>query len=125
MNGDLRKCDICHEIKPIEDFSLAYPRRCKHCVSIQEKQKRIAKKKEEERMNLEKNRLYISIPISGHDIEEVKKRANEIKESFIPYYDEVLTPFDVCNEKDKPYQYYMGRDVEALLCCKEVFMSAG
>ena len=69
----------------------------------------------------------MSIPISGHDLEEVKEKARNIREWVL--WDEfglekgwhrpdVITPFDVCHEPDKPYSYYMGKDIEALLECE-------
>jgi hypothetical protein len=34
---------------------------------------------------------------------------------------EVITPFDACSEPDKPYSYYMGESVKALLECDAVY----
>ena len=67
---------------------------------------------------MKRERIYISIPISGHDLEKVKEKARNIREWVL--WDEfgldrgwhrpdVITPFDVCPEPDKPYSYYMGR----------------
>lgn len=47
-----------------------------------------------------KKRIYISTPITGQDIDEVKKKSEELKqrikgESSEPC--EVITPFDVCS----------------------------
>ena len=60
-------------------------------------------------------KLYISIPITGRPIEEAKRHAENIKAQLTPYGHECITPFDVCPETDKPYAYYMGHDIEALL----------
>lgn len=57
---------------------------------------------------MKKTKVYISLPISGHDIEQVKKRAEEVKQRIQNDRVEVITPFDVCDEKDRPYSYYMG-----------------
>lgn len=70
-------------------------------------------------------KIYLSIPITGHDIEEVKARAAKLKQLLTSSWNEVITPFDVCQEKDKPYSYYMGRDIEALLECDAIFMAEG
>ena len=60
-------------------------------------------------------KLYISIPITGRTIEEAKQHAENIKATLTPYGYECITPFDVCPGTDKPYAYYMGRDIEELL----------
>lgn len=70
-------------------------------------------------------KIYVSIPITGHDIEQVKARAAIIKQFLSSEWNEVITPFDVCPETDKPYSYYMGRDIEALLECDAIFMADG
>ena len=80
---------------------------------------------------MKRKRIYISIPISGHDIEEVKAKAIDIIERLL--WDElgiengldIITPFDVCPEPDKPYSYYMGKDIEALLECDAIFLCEG
>ena len=83
---------------------------------------------------MKRKRIYISIPISGHDIEEVKAKAIDIIERLL--WDvfelkkgrnrpDVITPFDVCPEPDKPYSYYMGKDIEALLECDAIYLCEG
>lgn len=73
-------------------------------------------------------RIYVSLPISGYDLDERKAEAKRIKSklnfcglSII----KVITPFDVCPEADKPYSYYMGKDIEALLECDAIYMCKG
>lgn len=70
-------------------------------------------------------KIYVSLPITGHDIEQAKARAAIIKQLLSSEWNTVITPFDVCPEKDKPYSYYMGRDIEALLECDAIFMANG
>ena len=83
---------------------------------------------------MKRKRIYISIPISGHDIEEVKGKAIDIIERLL--WDvfelkkgrnrpDIITPFDVCHEPDKPYSYYMGKDIEALLECDAIYLCEG
>lgn len=74
---------------------------------------------------MKKTKVYISLPISGHDIEQVKKRAEEVKLRIQNDRVEVITPFDVCDEKDRPYSYYMGRDIEALIECDGIYVCNG
>lgn len=72
-----------------------------------------------------KKRIYISLPITGEDIEKVKARAEEVKVRLTNNGMDAITPFDVCDEKDKPYSYYMGRDIEALIDCDMIYMCKG
>ena len=80
------------------------------------------------------SKIYISIPISGHDLEEAKAKARDIRESLLcdvfgfrmgQNRPDVITPFDVCPEPDKPYSYYMGKDIEALLECDAIYLCEG
>ena len=74
---------------------------------------------------MKKTKVYISLPISGHDIEQVKRRAEEVKQRIENDNVEAITPFDVCDEKDRPYSYYMGRDIEALIECDGIYVCNG
>ena len=78
---------------------------------------------------MKRKRIYISIPISGHDLTEVKEDAeykqNTLYWAYKPNEWEIITPFDVCPEPDKPYSYYMGKDIEALLECDAIYMCEG
>lgn len=72
--------------------------------------------------------LYISLPITGHDLETVKQRAKNIALRYRRYFSEprhTVTPFDVCDEKDRPYSYYMGKDIERLLECDGAVFARG
>ena len=60
-------------------------------------------------------KLYISIPISGRPLIDAKCQAERIKARLTEHGHECITPFDVCPESGKPYAYYMGKDIEALL----------
>ena len=62
-------------------------------------------------------RIYVSIPISGRSIEEAKLHATAIARQLTAFGHEVVTPFDVCPDRNKPYAYCMGRDIEVLLEC--------
>ena len=83
---------------------------------------------------MKRKRIYISIPISGHDLEEVKAKARDISERLLcdvfgfkkgRNRPDVITPLDVCPEPGKPYSYYMGKDIEALLECDVIFLCEG
>ena len=72
--------------------------------------------------------------ISAHDLEEVKTKARIVSERLLwdvfelkkgRHRPDVITPFDVCPEPDKPYSYYMGKDIEVLLECDAIFLCEG
>lgn len=71
-----------------------------------------------------KKKLYISLPISGVDLNIAKSQAFHFADIFRNDYN-VITPFSVCPEPDKPYSYYMGKDIEALIECDAIFMAPG
>lgn len=64
-------------------------------------------------------KVYISLPITGYDIEERKAVARAAKQwlSEMKTTGEVITPFEVCNAPELGYAHCMGRDIEALLGC--------
>ncbi|MCM1221898.1 MAG: DUF4406 domain-containing protein [Lachnospiraceae bacterium] len=68
-----------------------------------------------------KERVYISLPISGRNLDEVIKRANLIKSSLGEEY-EPITPFDICPDSTLPYNELMGRDVAELLKCNTILL---
>lgn len=71
-------------------------------------------------------RLYVSLPISGYDLERRKEYAKEIKRWLSAgNWSCVITPFDVCPDSDKPYSYFMGKDIEALLECDAIYLCEG
>lgn len=57
-------------------------------------------------------KIYVSLPITGHDIEQAKARAAIIKQFLSSEWNEVITPFDVCTETDKPYSYTWGETLK-------------
>lgn len=80
--------------------------------------------------------VYISIPISGYDLDERKAYAYNVKHLLASKLQNnavhrdmqlnyIMTPFDVCSEPDKPYSYYMGKDIEALLECDVIYLCEG
>ena len=60
-------------------------------------------------------KAYISIPISGRPLPDAKYQAECIKAKLTEHGHECITPFDVCPEYGKPYAYYRGKDIEAML----------
>lgn len=68
-----------------------------------------------------KKKVYISLPISGRNIENVKRRAEVLKSIVADDY-EALTPFDICPDSTLPYHELMGRDIAMLLQCQVILL---
>ena len=69
--------------------------------------------------------IYISLPISGSQFDACQARARRIQELLANLGHRTVTPFDACSEPRKPYAYYMGRDIQALLGCDAIFLLSG
>lgn len=67
-----------------------------------------------------KKKLYISLPISGRDLEAVKRRADYLKEAIVSDDYKGVTPFDICQDSTLPYSELMGRDIAGLMECDGV-----
>jgi hypothetical protein len=70
-------------------------------------------------------KIYISLPITGHDIDEVEARciftkAVIEKKGHIP-----ISPLDVSSDPDATYAQHMGNDIAALLECDAVLFLEG
>lgn len=61
--------------------------------------------------------MYLSLPISGRDINTVKNRVKHLKEIFISDEYELVSPFDICPDSSLPYNELMGRDIAGLMEC--------
>lgn len=70
-------------------------------------------------------KVYVTLPISGHNLYDQQKLAKQVKKELEEAGYTVITPFDVVQEKDKPYNYCMGKDIEALLSCDAICMCSG
>lgn len=75
-------------------------------------------------------KIYISIPISGHDLSAQREKANEIADKLRKLGHEPVNPFDTpeapqgLSDKEK-YAYYMGEDIKRLFTCDAVFLCNG
>ena len=75
-------------------------------------------------------KIYISIPMTGHDLATQRAKAAEIAEQIRALGHEPVNPFDTpepqgdLSEKEK-YAYFMGEDVKRLLMCDAIFMCEG
>lgn len=72
-----------------------------------------------------KKRIYISLPITGIDIDLVQARSSvKRKELQLEGY-EAITPFDVSSDPGSSYAYHMGKDIQALLESDAVYFCRG
>lgn len=70
-------------------------------------------------------KIYISIPITGHDIEEVESDCIWAAGVIQAKGHTPVSPLDVSPETDATYARHMGRDIEALLLVDAVLFMPG
>ena len=70
-------------------------------------------------------KVYISLPITGHDIEEVEARCIFAKSVLKRKGHTPVSPLDVSDNPDASYAEHMGRDISALLECDAVVFLEG
>ena len=68
-----------------------------------------------------KTKLYVSLPISGRALDEVKKEADLVRKRWESENIQVVTPFDVCRGY-QDYNYCMGKDIETILNCDGIIL---
>lgn len=69
-----------------------------------------------------KKKMYLSLPITGRKLDQVKSYAKKVKSYWVEKGFEVVTPFEVCPIDGMPYEYYMGKDIMALLRCDGIIL---
>lgn len=74
---------------------------------------------------MNKMKLYVSLPITGCKLDTVRRDASTYKKLWQDEGYEVVTPFDLSPESNKPYSYHMGKDIEGLLECEAVYFAPG
>lgn len=65
-------------------------------------------------------KIYISLPITGHDIEEVEASCIYASGVIQAKGHTPVSPLDVSPDSDATYAEHMGNDIEALLNCDAV-----
>ena len=70
-------------------------------------------------------KVYISLPITCHDIEEVEARCIFAKAVLKKKGHTPVSPLDVSDNPDASYAEHMGRDISALLECDAVLFLEG
>ena len=68
-------------------------------------------------INEEPVKVYISLPITGHDLTEVRRLAEEAKQLLTGMDHEPVSPLDVSPNPDATYAEHIGRYIAALLEC--------
>lgn len=75
-------------------------------------------------------KIYISIPITGHDLDEQRAKAERLHQDIDAIGHDVINPFDVpeppehFDDKER-YAYYMGFDIADLLRSDAAYFSRG
>lgn len=70
-------------------------------------------------------KVYISLPITGHDIEEVEANCIYASGVIQAKGHTPVSPLDVSPDPDATYAEHMGRDISALLECDAVLFLEG
>lgn len=81
-------------------------------------------------MSEKKGKFYLSLPITGRELKDVKVYAKRIKKVWEAKGYEVVTPFEVVETRgfdgikvgQMVYAYCMGKCVEALMMCDGIIM---
>lgn len=74
---------------------------------------------------MSKKKLYLSLPITGRKLGEVKEYARGAKEMLQSYGYEVITPFEINPNSEEPYSRLMGQCIEVLLECDAAYFCIG
>lgn len=69
--------------------------------------------------------VYISLPITGHDIKIVRTWASAAKDLLRKQGHTPVSPVDICKGVEDSYSVYMGKDIMALLECEAVYFLRG
>ena len=71
-------------------------------------------------------KIYISIPISNMDEKKQREKADKIKMALSKAGYEVVNPFDIVPDKEKPDWFdYMGADLRELAKCDKIYLCNG
>ena len=70
-------------------------------------------------------KIYISLPVTGHDIEEVEARCIFATGVIEKKGHTAVSPLDVSPDPDATYAQHMGDDIKALLECDAILFLDG
>ncbi len=72
-----------------------------------------------------KNRIYISLPISGRDIEDVESAIKSAAAQIEKHGFKAVSPLEVSPDPESSYAVHIGRGITALLECDAVLVLPG
>lgn len=72
----------------------------------------------------EKKRVYISLPITGHE-DSCAERAEAAKKTLSEWGYIPVSPFDISHPDNATYAQYMGKDIEVMMECDAVCFLRG
>ena len=67
-------------------------------------------------------KVYVSIPITGENYNDQRNHAFVIATNLFQRDYDVITPFDVVQSLNTPYNVAMGKCIEALLDCDVIYL---
>lgn len=70
-------------------------------------------------------KIYISIPITGHNIDKVREHADNIKAALSRQGHVVVSPLDVYAGKNPTYDDYICFTLRAMLSCEAIYFCSG
>ncbi|MDE7180084.1 MAG: DUF4406 domain-containing protein, partial [Muribaculaceae bacterium] len=74
---------------------------------------------------MKRQRIYISLPITGLDIKKVREKADLVKAKLSREGYDVVSPFDVYAGKNPAYEDYICYDLLAMLGCDAILFCEG
>ena len=70
-------------------------------------------------------KIYISLPISGRPMDEVRDESEKAKAAIEELGHVPVSPLDVSSDPDVPYSEHIGKDISALLECDAIVLLKG
>lgn len=75
-------------------------------------------------------RVYISIPMSGKDLDVQRRKAQALADMMVSMGHVPVNPFNTPPpppglEPEEEYAWYMGEDIKRLLTCEAIFVCSG
>lgn len=70
-------------------------------------------------------KIYISIPITGHDEKRVREHADHVKAALSRAGHKPVNPFEIYHGKNPDYADYLCEDLRALASCDAIYLCNG
>lgn len=74
---------------------------------------------------MKRTKIYISLPISGLNIQKAREKADLIKARLSREGYDVVNPFDVCAGHNPIYEDHICYDLLAMLSCDAIYFCEG